>query len=96
MAFAEDLDVFFDAGNGFASTATLDAVASGAVIFDRAYLREMGMVSGSDPIALAQAADYTSSDVGKTLVIAGKGTFNIRDVQPQDDGALTLLQLEAQ
>ena len=96
MAFAEDLDVFFDAVGGFATTATLNAVASGAVIFDRAYLREMGMVSGADPIALAQAADYVSADVGKTLVISGKGTYIIRDVQPQDDGALVLLQLEAQ
>lgn len=96
MAFAEDLDVFFDATGGFADTATLNAVASGAVIFDRAYLREMGMVSGADPVALAQAADYTSSDVGKTLVITGKGTYTIRDVQPQDDGALVLLQLELQ
>jgi hypothetical protein len=96
MAFTEDLSVYFDAVDGFACTATLDAVASGNVIFDRAWLREVGMVSGSDPVALAMAADYDSGDVTKTLVIAGKGTFVIRDVQSQDDGALVLLQLEAQ
>ena len=96
MAFTEDLSVFFDATGGFADTATLDAVASGAVIFDRAYLREMGMVSGADPVALAKATDYSSSDVTKTLVINGKGTYTIRDVQPQDDGACVILQLELQ
>lgn len=96
MAFAEDLSVFFDDEYGFADTATLDAVASGSVIYDEAYLRELGMVSGSDPIALARASQYTRSDVGKTLVINGKGTFKIRDVQSQDDGALVILQLEVQ
>jgi len=95
MAFTEDLSVFFDVDHGFASAATLNSAASGAVIFDRAYLREMGMVSGADPIAMAKAADYDSGDVGSTLAITGKGTYIIRDVQPQDDGALVLLQLEA-
>lgn len=95
MAFTEDMTVFFDTVSGFACAATLNAVASGAVIFDRAYLREMGMVSGADPVALAMASDYTSSNVGATLAITGKGSFTIRDVQPQDDGALVLLQLEA-
>jgi len=96
MAFTEDLSVFFDDEYGFAVTATLNAVASGNVIFDRAYLQELNMVSGANPIALAKAANYTSSDVGKTLVIAGKGTYTLRDVQPQDDGACVILQLEQQ
>jgi hypothetical protein len=96
MAFTEDLSVFFDDEYGFALTATLGAVASGNVIFDRAYLQELNMVSGANPIALAKASDYDSGDVGGTLVITGKGTYTIRDVQPQDDGACVILQLELQ
>jgi hypothetical protein len=93
MAFSEDLTVYFDTVNGFAVTATLNAVASGAVIFDEGFLRELNIVSGSNPMAMAIAADYAADCVGKTLAIA-QGSFVIRDRQLMDDGKLVLLQLE--
>ena len=93
MAFREDLTVFFSATDGFAETATLDAVASGPVIYDEGFLREVGMVSGSNPMVLAIASDYPPNCVGKTLAIA-QGSFVIRERQPQDDGKLVILQLE--
>lgn len=93
MAMTEDLGVFFNSGD-FAVTATLNGAASGNVILDREYLRALGMVDSSSPLALAKAADYTeAAAVGGTLV-AGGGTYVIRSVQPQDDGNIVLLALE--
>lgn len=93
MAFTEDLTVFFDTTQGFAVAATLDAVASGPVIFDEGFLRELGMVSGSNPMCVGIATDYAANCVGRTLAIA-QGSFVIRDRQLMDDGKLVLLQLE--
>lgn len=92
MAFDEDLDVFFDTDD-FAVAATLNGAAAGAVIFDRGYLEQVG-IAGTQPVALAKASDYSAADVGKTLVIAGKGAFTIRGFEPQDDGGTVLLTLK--
>ena len=92
MAMVEDLDVFFD-DDDFAVTATLNGTTAGNVIVDREYLRALGMVDSTNPLALAQAADYAESAVTGTLVADGT-TYVIRSVQPQDDGKLVLLQLE--
>ncbi len=88
----EDLAAFFDTDD-FAVTATLNGNASGNVIVDRSYLRALGMVDSTDPVALAQAADYDSTDVDGTLVANGT-SYVIRSAQRQDDGKLVLLQLE--
>lgn len=93
MAFSEDLSVFFDDAE-FALTATLNGTVSGNVIVDRDYLRALGVVPSSDPQALAIASEYGTSCIEGTLV-AGGTTYVIRDRQPQDDGAVVLLQLEA-
>lgn len=93
MAMTEDLSAFFDADE-FAVAAQLDSVASGAVIFDRDYLREVGMVSGSEPVAVAIASEYPASAVGKVLTIGGVN-YTIRDRESMADGALVVLKLEA-
>jgi len=92
MAMTEDLSVFFDTDD-FAASATLNGVASGNVIIDREYLRALGMVDSTNPLALARASQYSESDIGATLA-AGGTSYLIRSVQPQDDGAIVLLQLE--
>lgn len=88
MAFGEDLDVFFEDGD--------DAVYDGAtdvkVWFDRAYIEAATGVASTDPVALGKASDF-ASPAGKTLVISGT-SYTIRNAQPQDDGAIVLLQLE--
>jgi hypothetical protein len=91
MAFAEDLSVFFN-DDDFAVTATLNAVASGNVIVDAAFLASLG-VDTTNPTALAIASEYPASARGKTLV-AGGSTYTIRSREPIDDGAIVLLQLE--
>lgn len=90
----EDLSIFFDEDD-FAVTATLNGTAAGNVILDKDYLRALGMVPSSNPMAMARASEYGTSCIEGTLV-AGSGTYVIRDRQPQDDGAVVLLELELQ
>lgn len=92
MPFTEDLSVYLDPVNGFATAATYDGVTPVNVIFDRAYLDTLGMAS-TDPVALGKASDFPeTTSIGKTLLI-GATTWTIRNRQPQDDGAFVLLQL---
>jgi len=93
MPMDEDLDVFFD-DDDFAIAATLNGTASGNVIVDRGYLRAVGMVDTTDPVAMAQAADYAASAVDGTLAVGGT-SYVIRSRQVQDDGNLVILQLES-
>jgi hypothetical protein len=89
--FTEDLDVFFNTSE-FALDATLGA-ATIQVIFDNEHRMAHDMVSTTNPVALAKAADVDSGDVGSTITISGTA-YTIRDVQSQDDGSVVLLQLE--
>lgn len=91
--FSEDLTVYFDTADGFALAATVGSTTV-PVIFDAAYLRELGVVSGTNPVALAMASSSAAS-VGATIVISGV-SYTIKDREPQDDGALVLLQLMKQ
>ena len=88
--FTENLDVFFNTAE-FATAATYNGATTINVIFDRAYLSQLG-VAGTNPVALAKASDVPANAVGKTLQI-GADVWTIQDVQPQDDGAVVLLQL---
>ena len=91
--FTEDLSAFFDT-DGFAVDATLGA-ATIQVIFDNEHRLAHDMVSTTNPVAWAKASDVDSSDVGSTIAISGV-SYTIRDVQPVDDGAVVILQLEKQ
>lgn len=88
---SSDLATFFDTDE-FASSATKQGGTTAAVIFDRPSLAQLGIVSGSRPQALAKASDFSDSDVGNTLTIAGVA-YTIRDVQRQDDELVVLLEL---
>ncbi len=90
--FSEDLSEFFDDAD-FAIAATLQSGAVVNVIFDAAYLEQLG-VAGTNPVALAIASEVPTSAVNTTITISGTA-YTIRDRQPQDDGATVLLQLEA-
>lgn len=95
VAFTEDLSVFFalKADGGLADPATASWGGTVNVIFDNAYLEQLG-VAGTNPVALAKASDVSAARVGSTLVISGT-TYTIRDRQPLDDGETVLLQFEA-
>ena len=90
--FTEDLDAFLDTYD-FAIAATLQGGAAGAVkvIFDRAFLRELGVAS-VNPVALAKASAVGQADVNKTLTIDGTA-YTIIGREPIEDGAFVLLQL---
>jgi len=91
--FTEDLTVFFNTAE-HAVSATLGA-ATIPVIFDNEHRLAHDMVSTTNPVAWAKASDVDSGDVNSTITINGTA-YTIRDVQPQDDGAVVLVQLEAQ
>lgn len=93
MAFTEDLGAFIDAAD-FAVTATYDGNTPVNVIFDAAYVDTFG-IAGTNPVALCAAGDIAPAGIGKTLVV-NSVTYKIRNRQPQEDGALVLLQLEKQ
>lgn len=90
--FTENLDAFLDT-NAFAIAATLQGGAVVNVIFDQAALDVLG-VAGVNPVALAKASAVSAANIGQTLTINGTA-YTIRNRQPQDDGALVLLQLSA-
>lgn len=91
--FTEDLSAFFNTAE-FATAATYNGATPVAVIFDAAYLAQLG-IAGTNPVALGQASVFPAAAVGKTLVIGGVN-YIIRNREPQDDGACVLLQLEKQ
>jgi hypothetical protein len=89
----DDLAAMFDTAD-FAVSATYNGASVYPVIFDRAYLEQLG-IAGTTPVALGLATDFTSSAVvGKTLLI-GSTTWTIRGYEPQADGATVLLTLKA-
>lgn len=89
--FAENLAPFFSTAD-FAIAATLQGSATPVnVIFDAAHLEALG-VSSANPVALVKASDVVDGDIGKTLTINAV-VYTIQDRQPQDDGAVVLLQL---
>lgn len=92
--FDEDLSVFFNTAE-MAVSAIFDATGANLtvpVIHDRAGLVALN-VATTNPVALVKASDFPDdSCVGKTLQI-GSTVFTIRDTDPQDDGAIVLLQL---
>lgn len=89
--FGEELDFYFNTTYGFAVAGTV-GTSTVNVVYDRAYVRELSMVSGAEPMALAKAED-TIAAVASTIAISGT-SFVIRDREPVDDGALVLLKLE--
>ena len=91
--FTESLAGFFDTAD-FGTSAVYDSKKKVKGIFDNADLGALG-VAGTNPIFHCAAADLDANPTGKTLVIAGT-TYKIRDIQPQDNGAVVTLQLELQ
>lgn len=96
MPMTEDLDVFFNV-NEFATAALYKAGGTGDgvtknIIFDRVWLDQQGLVSGATPTALAITSEFSGAGVTDTLTINGT-VYRIADLQPQDDGATTLLHL---
>lgn len=93
MPFTEDLAPFLDPTYGFASASTYDGATSVNVIFDNAYLEQLGL-AGTRPAALGKASDFPAAAVGKTILI-GATTYTIKGREPIDDGAFVLLTLKA-
>lgn len=91
--FTEDLDEFLS-DDDFAQVARYDDASDVAVIFDAAYVDALG-VQSTGPVALGKSSDFpAASCIGNSLVIDGT-TYTIRHREPQDDGAMVLLRLQA-
>lgn len=98
--FTEDLSAFFQTAD-FALAATYKAGGIGTgttvnVIFDRAHIEQLGgVITGTNPVALGKATDFSSFTNSDTLTISSI-VYRITASDPQDDGATVLLQLEDQ
>jgi hypothetical protein len=90
--FTEDLTAFFRSAD-FAVAATYNATTVIQVIFDEPDLGALG-IAGSNPTVLCAASSVAADPTGKTLAIGGI-TYTIRDIKPQDDGAVVRLELSA-
>jgi len=91
--FTEDLRVFFNTDE-HAIAANYNSGTTVNGIFDAEYVDFNG-VAGSNPVFLCAASDVPVGGIGNTLVV-NSITYKIRNRQPQDDGAVVLLQLEKQ
>jgi hypothetical protein len=92
--FDEDLTAFFKTDE-HAVAATYDGGATPINgIFNEPDLGQLGMIAGSNPTFLCAASDVDADPTGNTLVI-GAVTYTIRDIRPQDDGAVVILELSA-
>jgi len=90
--FVEDLSAFFSTDE-HATDATLQGGSVVPVIFDRAYLEQMG-IAGTAPAAIAKASDVTAANLEQTLTVNGTA-YTIKGREPIDDGAVVLLRLQA-
>ncbi len=92
--FTEDLNAFFNTDE-HAVSATYDGTDAVKGIFNAPDLGQLGMIAGINPTFLCAAGDIDADPTGKTLVISST-TYKIRDIKPQDDGAVVILELETQ
>lgn len=64
-------------------------------VFNAPDLQQLGVIAGSNPTFLCAASSVDADPTGRALVVGGVD-YKIRDIRPQDDGAVVLLELEAQ
>jgi hypothetical protein len=92
--FTEDLTAFFNTDE-HATAAFYNSLTSINGIFNEADLGQLGMVAGSNPTFLCAASSVAADPTGLALVV-NSVNYIIRDIKPQDDGAVVLLELETQ
>lgn len=95
MAFAEDIDAFFDVATGFAAAATLNGAAVSVIVDDVTVDQFDGGVVTRVPSVLISASQASTAAAGQSLVI-GAATYTVRSVEREaPDGALARLILAA-
>lgn len=93
MPFAEDLSQFYDATAGFAVVATWGGYTA-SVIFNAPSEEVLGgQVVGTDYSIRMPTASLPGIGYGQQVVVAGKGTFTVREVRSLSDGGEKLLIL---
>jgi hypothetical protein len=92
--FTEDLTLFFNSAD-HATAALYDGTTTINGIFNEPDQPLLGVIAGSNPTFLCAASSVAADPTGKALVINAVN-YIIRDIKPQDDGAVVLLELEQQ
>ncbi len=90
--FTEDLDAFLNTGE-LAVEATYDTSTTVKGFFDSAFLEQLDIVAGKNPVFVCKASAVAADPTAKALVV-NSVTYNIRGIEPIDDGAFVLLRLE--
>lgn len=93
--FTEDLSVFYGADDPGVVSALYDGATTIYGNLNNSYIEANTGVAGRNPVFDCPASSVAAAPVGKTLVVSGV-TYVIRNIEPQDDGAWVLLQLEKQ
>lgn len=91
MAFFENLGTFFNPAEFAIPACYGPAEATVNVIFEAAFVERLGL-AGTNPVALAEAADVADVQEGWILTVSGT-PYTIRGIEPNGTG-ITLLQLE--
>jgi hypothetical protein len=82
--------VFFNPSDGFTSEARLNAGQPFQVIFDAAYLADLG-VSSSSPAVTCLSADVAAAHPGSVLTVKGVD-YRVAAIEPDGTG-VTVLRL---
>lgn len=91
MPFDEDLDLFFDTTEGFATDITVDGLAVDAIFASEYVEISIGNVpfSGEKPVLVGKHSDFTGK-FGETVVI-GSDSYTILDIQPDGSGTCRVI-----
>lgn len=91
MAFAEDLDPYFDTADGFAVAAVFNGSLTVNCLFENAYGDALG-AAGTIPLLTGPSAELATIERGDTVVVASV-SYTVQNVEPDGTG-VTLLRLD--
>lgn len=92
MAFAEDLDVYFDTDDGFAVSATFGASSTADGIFSNEFI-EIGGVGTTAPTFTTRTTSVSTLAINAQITVNGTAYY-CREKRPDETGSVTVLILE--
>lgn len=91
MAFAEDLDPYFDTADGFAVAAVFNGSITVNCLFENAYSDALG-AAGTVPLLTGPTAELATIDRGDAVVISAV-SYIVQNIEADGTG-VSLLRIE--